>query len=75
METKCDRCKNKGSLCIACMVPELTVSEMSHRCDSCFHHFGNCAGSDIIWGADFDPDAVGTDVDKVLECDGYQNRD
>lgn len=47
------------------------VSDMKHLCYSCTQIFATCFGNTIVWGADIDPDAVGENIDKVCECDGY----
>jgi hypothetical protein len=48
--------------------------ETKHLCDSCKFEFNTCDGKNIIFGIDKDKSLRGEFADRILECEGYKNK-
>ena len=53
---------------------QVKIVDDHHLCDTCNNEFATCFPKNIVWGIDRNPSAVGSDADKVLECDGYSKQ-
>jgi len=42
-----------------------------HLCETCARTFPVCNAYNVTFGIDLDPSARGADADRVVECDGY----
>jgi hypothetical protein len=51
---------------------------MTHLCDTCRYSAPTCTPpppSNIVFGCDVDPTAIGAEADKVVKCNGYKRKE